>query len=214
MYEWYYSHTQKELYQYTDGVFEAHAAYTPQEALQPTHPVQFWTHHHLKVLPDDAVRAVVTVTVGADHIQLTACYRYSGVWDEKTDQKEIERLILMRNKRHLQQYDIEEGRIHNPIMQKVIKGYGTNDIIKAIRDGTLGLTEATDEAIQAWLSALKQTGSQMTLPRITGAISVEEFQSAFKAVSEKTTSSPSGLHYSIGKCLPATTTLLAGSASS
>ena len=54
-YEWYYPHTQKELYQYMDGVFEAHAAYTPQEALQPPHPVRFWTHHHLKVLPDDAV---------------------------------------------------------------------------------------------------------------------------------------------------------------
>ena len=40
-YEWYYSPLQKEMYQYADFVFEAHAAYTLQTALQHTHPVQF-----------------------------------------------------------------------------------------------------------------------------------------------------------------------------
>jgi hypothetical protein len=49
--------------------------------------------------------------------------------------------------------------------------------------------------------ALKQTDEEKALPPITGGISKEEFQAAFKAVSEHTSSSPSGLHYSIWKCL-------------
>ena len=39
----------------------------------------------------------------------------------------------------------------------------------------------------------------MTLPKIEGAISVEDFQQAFKIVKERTSSSPSSLHYSIWK---------------
>ena len=58
-----------------------------------------------------------------------------------------------------------------------------------------------DEAIHAWLSALQQTAGRMTFPRIPGEISIVDFQPAFKAVSEKTTLSPSGLHFSIWKVL-------------
>ena len=61
------------------------------------------------------------------------------------------------------------------------------------------LDDITDEAIQAWLSVVQQTSTNMTLPRIEGAILVEEFQQAFKIVKERTSSSPSSLHYSIWK---------------
>ena len=41
----------------------------------------------------------------------------------------------------------------------------------------------------------------MTLPRIPGETSVADFQAAFKALSEKTTSSLPCMHYSIWKLL-------------
>lgn len=53
----------------------------------------------------------------------------------------------------------------------------------------------------AWIQALRQTDDEKAPPPITGSISKEEFQSAFKAVSEHTSSHPSGLHYSVWKCL-------------
>ena len=83
----------------------------------------------------------------------------------------------------------------------MIENYGTTNIIQAIQEGTLCATEATYEAIQAWLNAIEQTRSKMTLQSITGEILVEDFQSAYQAVSEKTTSSPLGLSYSIWKVL-------------
>ena len=61
------------------------------------------------------------------------------------------------------------------------------------------MTEVTDKAIQARLSTIQETSNDMVLPGICGAISVEEFQTAFKAVNERTSSSPSNLHYSIWK---------------
>ena len=64
LYTWHYSDSAKEIYRYDKGVFEAHAAYTPKAALQPTHPTKFYLHHHLKVPPDDTVRADVNMEDG------------------------------------------------------------------------------------------------------------------------------------------------------
>ena len=55
LYTCHYSDTAKEIYRYDKGVFEAHAAFTTQAALKPTHPTKFYPHHHLKVLPTDTV---------------------------------------------------------------------------------------------------------------------------------------------------------------
>ena len=61
------------------------------------------------------------------------------------------------------------------------------------------LVEFTNDAIQAWLSAVQQISTNGKLPKIEEAISVAEFQQAFKVVKENTSSSPSGLHYFIWK---------------
>ena len=85
------------------------------------------------------------------------------------------------------------------MIQALVTDQGSNDLVDQLLKGELFMTEVTDEAIQAWLSALQQTSNDMVLPRIYGTISVEEFQTAFKAVNERTSSSPSNLHYSIWK---------------
>jgi hypothetical protein len=63
------------------------------------------------------------------------------------------------------------------------------------------MDDATDEVIIAWVNTLKQTDKEHALPKITGKITKDEFQAAFKKVAERTSSSPSGLHYTIWKCL-------------
>ena len=86
-------------------------------------------------------------------------------------------------------------------MRRIIECSKTNDLMDALKNGELSISDGADEAIQAWLSAVQQTASKMTLPRITGEISTEMFQSAFKSVKERTTSSPSGMHYLLWKSL-------------
>ena len=137
-----------------------------------------------------------------DHFELVKKYPPANIWREVTSAKEIEQTILNRNHRHLLQASIEEGRVHDPLMQQMIDNYGTNDMIEALRRGELTIPEATDEAIQAWISALNQTGGKITnLPPVIGEFTTDNLQSAFKAVDEKTTSSPSGVQYSIWKTL-------------
>ena len=67
--------------------------------------------------------------------------------------------------------------------------------------GSLEIPEATYEVIVAWINAVKQTDAERALPPISGYISPREFQQAFAKVSERTSSSPSGINYTIWKCL-------------
>ena len=201
-FDWFYSKTKCEIYHYERGVFEAYSAYTPQQGLQPTLSTKFYKHHHLKVMHEDAVPAKVTIE--NDHIHLNSIDSKCKIWKEISKPKEIERLILDRNERHLQQAKIEDGRIHDPIMQKLTEQHGTKDLLESLRKGDITINDATDEAIQAWINAVKQTSNSFKktqLPKLTGVISPEDYQEAFKVVTEKTTSSPSGLHYSIWKTL-------------
>ncbi len=198
-YTWIYSKKTKELYKYDQGVFEAYAAKRVARSLCPTNPTTFYKHHHLKVPLPDACPA--DVTEHDDYFEITNVHPHTDIWQEVTNPKEIERIILQRNRRHLQQASVERGRIHDPFMQSLIDNDGINDIVDAIKSGKKSVNTATDEAINAWTSALLQTAEKMKLPPITGEISPDDLQSAYKAVSEKTSSSPSGLHYSIWKTL-------------
>ena len=195
---WYYSHEKKELYKYDKGVFESYAALSPSPTLIPDHPTKFYHHHHLKVPHKDIVQAQVVDK--EDHFLLTAVYRPTNIWKKVTNAKEIESIIIQRNKRHLQQAEVEEGRAHTPLMQAIRRNHGT-DLLQEILDGTIDIDAATDEAVTAWVRALAQTEEEKRLTPITGEIDRQMFQTAFKKVSERTSSSPSGLHYSIWKCL-------------
>ena len=82
-------------------------------------------------------------------------YAPCNLWREITNPIELERTIIQRNKRHLQQAPIEEGRVHDPIMQQLIENHGSNDLVDSLLKGEMSLDEITDEAIQAWLSAVQ-----------------------------------------------------------
>ena len=196
--EWFFSREKGEIYRYDKGVFESYSAWSPQPGLIPTSPWKFYSHHHLKVPHDDIVHAQVSEQDG--FLILEAVYKPATIWRTVTDVKEIETLLLERNKRHLQQASIEAGRVHDPLMQSLMSDHGT-DLMQEVYDGTISIPDATDEVIAAWIESVKQTDAERLLPPIQGVISKTDFQEAFRKVSEKTSSSPSGLHYTIWKCL-------------
>ena len=109
-------------------------------------------------------------------------------------------VLLERNSRHLKQAEMEEGKCHDPNVRAMRANHGT-DIMDEVLSGTMELSEATDEVIAAWIQAHKQTEEELKLPKIEGEITTGEFQKAFAVVSEHTSSSPSGLHYTLWKCV-------------
>ena len=190
--EWYYSEKEEEIYRYDDGVFEAHSAMNSETG-------RYYPHHHLKVLPPDATTAEVEVR--EECIALLTIYPKSNFWTEITDQKEIERLIMARNKRHLQQVSKEQGLSHHPIMKDIMENCGDNGTADEILNGTYDIPQGTPDAIRAWISSMKRTPAESALPKVTGYISREQFQSAFKKTKEFTSSSPSGAHYTLWKSI-------------
>ena len=62
---------------------------------------------------------------------------------------------MQQNKQHLQQASIKEGSVHDSIMQKLIENHGSNDPVDSLLQGKMTFDEVTNEAIQAWLSAVQ-----------------------------------------------------------
>lgn len=184
--EWFYSQSNKEIYHYHRGVFECYAAWSPTPSLIPTHPWRFYSHHHLKVPHDDIVHAQVSLQ-GEFYI-LEAIFRPDQIWRNVTEPSEIEQLLLERNRRHLQQAVVEEGRTQNPLIQAMMGGHGT-DLLNDIKNGTLDVSDATDEVIVAWIQVLQQTEAEAALPPITGEVSMGQYQEAFRRAKERTSSS-------------------------
>jgi hypothetical protein len=195
--EWFYSHSNREIYRYDQGVFECYSPWSPTPNLIPTHPWKFYSHHHLKVPHDDIVHAEVELQDG--YYILLSVSLPAPIWRSVTDPVEMESFLLQRNRRHLQQAVVEDGRTHDPLIQSIMSGHGT-DLLDEVRKGTLDTNDAVDGVILAWIEALKQTEAEASLPPVTGEVSPEQFRDAFKVVSERTSSS-GRVHYTIWKCV-------------
>ena len=67
----------------------------------------------------------------------------------------------------------------------------------------MNIDVVTDELVQAYFRAIQETATaSKDMPMARGSISKQEYQDAFKAVRERTSSSPdSGLHYTLWKAL-------------
>jgi hypothetical protein len=148
--EWFYSHTNKEIYRFQRGVFECYAAWTPSPSLIPSHPWKFYSHHHLKVPHEDIVHAHV-ISEDGWYILDAVCHPMP-IWRTVTDAEEIERLLLERNCRHLQQAVVEEGRTHDPIIQSIMGNHGT-DLLQDVKEGRIAVDDMQ-------LMSLLRRGSQ------------------------------------------------------
>jgi hypothetical protein len=74
------------------------------------------------------------------------------IWRTVTDAEEIERLLLERNCRHLQQAVVEEGRTHDPIIQSIMGNHGT-DLLQDVKEGRIAVDDMQ-------LMSLLRRGSQ------------------------------------------------------
>ena len=108
---------------------------------------------------------------------------------------------MQRNKRHLQQFSMEGTPPSQESFRRLLDKYGNSPLADKILDD-----EVTDEldqfphVIRTWLRQFRRTKHEGCAP-IDGFIYRQDFQEAFKSVQEKTSSSPSGIHYTFWKCI-------------
>ena len=191
--EWFYSESQKELYRYNDGVFEAFPA--AMEA-------QFFTHSSRKMLPDD----IQAVTVEKDEMDnywniLNIVPMPCPLWREITAADEIETHLLRRNQMHLEQTDREKGISTVPPLSKLRENHGFNDLSTRILAGEeITEYELTPE-LEAFFRALGRTATDRSLTTVGGSITSVDFQEMFRHAKERTSSDHRTLNYTIWKCI-------------
>lgn len=191
--EWYYSPSLNEIYHYDQGLFECHVATTSD-------PSKFHTHSSLKVPPSDLHEI-------SPHFQDNLIIPHETSrgpikWKRITNKTEMEEVIVMRNKKHLQQVAMEEAPPTKPEYSKFFAEYGCSELSDKLLDGEL--TDELDSfppTIRTWFQNLSRTEKEKTCPPIDGWITTQEFQEAFRRTKEKTSSSPSGIHYTFWKCM-------------
>ena len=153
----------------------------------------------IKVVPDDAVQAVVEeeerkyrlVRCG-DRIQ----------WEKVESTEAMEMNLLELNKRYLQQVTKENGIPMQEWFQRLIGKDGYSKEGGKILAGAVNWDEVTDDLeVRAWLRAVFHTKEEGKLPQIKGTITTTEFKQDFQRAKENTSPSPSGMDYTIWKCI-------------
>ena len=193
LHDWFYSPSNREVYRYHRGVFDAYPA--ASESL-------FFSHHTRKVLPND----VQAVTVEKDDTD--KFWRISGIlpmptplWKDITAAEDIEAELLQRNQMHLEQTDREQGISTGPTLTALQQNYGYNELSRKILDGAhIEEYELTTE-MTALFRALERTEQERELRPILGSITSTEFQQMFKIARERTSSDSRTLNYTLWKCL-------------
>ena len=119
-------------------------------------------------------------------------------WETVDSRRKMELQLLARNKRHLQQVSKEDGI---PMQEWFHKFIGEDVYLEEggrILAGEIDWNEIPDnKEIREWIRAVIQTPAEIKLPTIEGMITTNEFQTAFGKAKENTSSSPSGMYYTI-----------------
>ena len=124
-------------------------------------------------------------------------------WTDVTSREEIESQIMARNKRHLQQTAREGGVTTGPLMNEIQANHGLNSRVDDLLAGRFETEHEVSEEMAAWIKAVKQTDKEKATPKVVGVMTKEQFQYVFKIANEKTSSSPSGMHYTMWKAMAA-----------
>ena len=191
--DWFYSPRYDELYHYDDGVFEAYPSKGDES---------FFTHHTLKVLPDDVELVEVEQDDETDSIYVTQFLPGPDtIWEDVTSQDLIEQHLLRRNKRHLEQTFREQGISTHPLFQDIRAQHGINPLTADLLDGTFDTTYMLSPETTAFFEQLKRTPQTSRQRPILGIITSVEFQTMFKMAREQTSSDSRTLNYSIWKCI-------------
>ncbi|KAL7504284.1 hypothetical protein ACHAXN_004116, partial [Cyclotella atomus] len=192
--DWFFSEKSNELFHYTDGVFECY----------PRRPDgTFFPHHTLKVLEQDAIRAKVTELPNDHGFSITEKLPPAHFWRDVNDQQELEDLLLKRNKRHLQQIEMEEGLSTKPPISELYKGFGVNPKVEELLEtGTFTSEHPVSPETADWMKCVQRSNHEESVP-VQGCMTKKQFQKAFGNANEKVSSGGSGLHYTLWKAMAA-----------
>ncbi|KAL7524524.1 hypothetical protein ACHAWF_002609, partial [Thalassiosira exigua] len=132
-------------------------------------------------------------------------YHYDAhIWEDVTKPEDIERLLLARNKRHLEQTDREKDPNTAPIMDELHENFGINEQVNKLLDGRYETSHEVSEEMAAWIEVVKMDEATASKPPIVGVMPKEEYQKAFGKATEKTSSNSTwGYNYSIWKAMAA-----------
>ena len=190
---WFYSASKAELYHYDVGVFEAYPM---------CEDGTFYRHHTLKVPASDVILVNVDIDQDTNRWTITETLPTPPtMWVDVTSQTEIERALLARNKRHLQQTAREEGISTRPPLATLKLNDGFNDMSTAILNGTSLTSYDITPEMAHFFHALKRTNKDRQLPPIVGDFTTEDIQNMFKTAKERTSSDSRTLNYTLWKCL-------------
>ena len=88
-------------------------------------------------------------------------------------------------------------------MSEIQANHGLNSRVDDLLAGRFETEHEVSDEMAAWIQAVKQTDKEKASPRVVGVMTKEQFQYAFKIAWEKTSSSPSGMHYTMWKAMAA-----------
>jgi hypothetical protein len=109
--------------------------------------------------------------------------------------------LRRRNKRHLEQMYVEERPPTKQEFQQILSEHGTSEIAMAILDGTIDpSTLGLDEDASNFVKGLAKSTEEKPLST-PSQMSRKDFQAAMKVTHEDTSSSASGLHYTLWKAI-------------
>ena len=193
--EWYYDPSADELYHFTDGLFRAH----PRRGDRAN--MSFSTDSGLKTPPDD-LRSVDVEILENELRCLTQQPTTPIAWETVTDPVEIESWLAKRNKCHLQQVWADGSPAVSHPLAAIFGTDDTNDEADSLLSGSYDIDSLDiPEYAKTWLRWFKRTDQEKELKDVSPEISPAAFAEAFKAVDEMTSSSPSGLHYTLWKAI-------------
>jgi hypothetical protein len=189
---WFLSESGDELYEFDNGIFIAH----PPIDERVYEPIGV-----CKILPPNTTVVQVEVTKEAIYVAETCEEPTGPSWRTVDDPAEMQEWLRRRNKRHLNQMHVEQRPPTRAEFQTVLAEHGTSDVARAILDGTFDPTTLDmDEGIVTFLRGLQQREKEksLTMPQ---QMTTEEFQESMKFTHEDTSSSASGLHYTLWKTI-------------
>ena len=153
----------------------------------------------LKKLPPKTILAEVVVGESACTLMSSGGEQ---TWTKITETEIIEKWLLRRNKKHLQQvYDDESPHV-SAEMERILGEHGIETPVDQLLDGTLDkIIAEEDECMSEWRRYMVMTPRERKLEPVSAEISPDTFAAVFKEANERTSSSPEGLHYTLWKAI-------------
>ena len=94
---------------------------------------------------------------------------------------------------------MEESPPSLAYFQDLLSEYGTSDLSTRLLEGMITTElDAFPSVVRKWILQFRRTEEEKReCEPIDGYVSTEDFQEAFRAAKEKTSSSPSGINYTL-----------------